>query len=228
MHPYLRASVLFPLFDMLCRNGPTLLTNLGLIRTSSHLLVAERRVHSSYAHTVVGQRAGSKDNTDHTLLNKDALATGLERLPAKNILRSLVLGSLFTTPYLFKPGYALLRRIANSRSPLLNPDTNPLLFGFIKPLVYDAFCAGRNQREIYKTRDTIKQMGFSGVILCYGRENVVDTSNKLKQRGSQASNEDADIHRWREGNLDTLDMIGEGDWLGVKYDLKWFNVQRHR
>ena len=29
---------------------------------------------------------------------------------------------------------------------------------------------------------------------------------------------DQDLELWKQGNLETLDMIGEGDFLGIKYD----------
>lgn len=197
---------------MLCRTGPTPFKHMELLRTTNVLIVTQRRLQSSY--TVVRQRAVAKDKSFAT----EAQLTGLERLPTKSILRSLTLGALFTTPYLFKPGFSVLRKVADSTSVFLNPDANPLLRAIIKPLIYDAFCAGRTKNEIYRTRDTIKRMGYSGVILCYGRENVIEALNNLAPDGNNhAASDDVEIEQWRNGNLDTLDMIGEGDWLGIKY-----------
>ncbi|KAF2174008.1 hypothetical protein M409DRAFT_62192 [Zasmidium cellare ATCC 36951] len=157
--------------------------------------------------------------SDYTVAPREAVvvpASGLERLPTVNILRNLLLGSLFTSPLLFRVGMTVLSGIANSRSALLNPDANPILRALVKPLVYDQFCAGTNQHEIYKTRDTIKRMGFSGIILCYGKEIQVSSSGGLHSTGRGDSNQSLEINMWRDGNLKTLDMVGEGDWLGMK------------
>lgn len=143
-------------------------------------------------------------------------ASGLERLPTVNILRNLLLGSLFTSPLLFRVGMTVLSGIANSRSAFLNPDANPVLRALVKPLVYDQFCAGTNQVEIYKTRDTIKRMGFSGIILCYGKEIQVSSSGEVRSTGKGNDDQALEINMWRDGNMKTLDMVGEGDWLGMK------------
>lgn len=140
----------------------------------------------------------------------------LRRLPTSSILRSLVLGSLFSSPLLFAPGLSVLQWIANSSSRILNPDQNPVLRAIIKPLIYDHFCAGTNWEEICRTRENIKFMGFRGVILCYGKE-AVSTSGGLHSTGSNLSSQNSEIDCWRDGNLKTLDMSGEGDWLGIKY-----------
>lgn len=141
----------------------------------------------------------------------------LKRLPTSQIMRSLILGTFFTTPILFQPGFSVLRSIANSRSKLLNPDLNPILRFIIKPFIYDQFCAGRDKIEVERTRDTIKSIGYSGVILCYGREIVVPSSNKLNHSGETTISANKEIEQWKNGNLNTLDMVGKGDWLGIKY-----------
>ncbi|CAK4030523.1 related to proline oxidase Put1 [Lecanosticta acicola] len=140
-------------------------------------------------------------------------ASGLERLPTWSLVRNLMLGSMFTSPLLFRVGFGMLDKIANSKSSLLNPDSNPILRAVVKPLIYDQFCAGTNQREIFKTRDFIRGMGYAGVILCYGKEIQISKSNELKSTGFAQNNE---IQQWKEGNLETLNMVGEGDWLGIK------------
>lgn len=60
----------------------------------------------------------------------------------------------------------------------------------------------------------IRGMGYSGVILCYGREIQVSSSNEL--RTTWDGEEKAEIEEWKKGNLETLDMVGEGDWIGIK------------
>ena len=124
-----------------------------------------------------------------------------------------MLGAFFSSPFLFKPGFAVLRFIANSNSRFLDVDSNPLLRAVFKPLLYDHFCAGRDHESIAKTRDCIKKTGYEGVILCYGKELVLSQASQTKDSEAHML---AEIEHWRKGNLETLSMMGEGDWLGIK------------
>ena len=137
----------------------------------------------------------------------------LSRLPTANLLRNLVLGAWFSSPLLFKPGLSLMRTIANSRSAILNPDSNPLVGAIVKLFIYNHFCAGTNKKEIDRTKAEAKRIGFSGIVLCYGKETGVADINS-----AQGGNERlmAEVAQWRDGNLETLDMIGRGDWMGMK------------
>ena len=97
--------------------------------------------------------------------------------------------------------------------------------------MYDHFCAGENKSEVTATIRRIKSMGFKGVILTYAREVVVDLSTGVEQgKGVQQVKEDSnvptrkvaetiideDIKAWREGVLETVGMVGEGDYLALK------------
>jgi proline dehydrogenase len=117
---------------------------------------------------------------------------------------------------LFRPGLAVFQTIANSKSPVLSPDRNPLLRACVKPLVYDQFCAGTNVAEIKKTSAGIKRLGFSGVVLCYGKEVQLDANNKPIGYDGKGPSMEAEVDEWRDGNLRTLAMMGAGDWLGMK------------
>src|ERR1700743_531788 len=88
----------------------------------------------------------------------------LARLSTSSILRTLLLSAFFNTPFLFRPGLAIFEKIANSRSPWLNPDRNPLLRAGIYHLVYKQFCAGRNQAEIERASSEIRRLGFSSIV----------------------------------------------------------------
>ena len=137
----------------------------------------------------------------------------LSRLPTANLMRNLVLGAWFSSPLLSKPGLSIMRTIANSRSAILNPDSNPLIRAIVKPFIYNHFCAGTNKTEIDGTKAEAKRIGFSGIILCYGKETGV-ADLESSQGGVERLM--AEVARWRDGNLETLDMIGKGDWLGMK------------
>ena len=95
----------------------------------------------------------------------------------------------------------------------MNPDLNPVLRALIKPFIYDQFCAGTNRTEIQSTIDGIQRLGFAGVILCYAKE--IQLNEQGAALGSQGKRE-ADIQRWLDGNLETLDMLHDGNWLGIK------------
>lgn len=129
-----------------------------------------------------------------------------------NLLRNLVLGAWFSSPLLFKPGLSIMRTIANSRSAILNPDRNPLVGAVVKLFIYDHFCAGTNKREIDRTKAEAKQIGFSGIILCYGKETGAVDCEESNADEKLAT----EVKQWEDGNLLTLDMIGSGDWLGMK------------
>ena len=144
----------------------------------------------------------------------------LARLPTASIFRSLLLGAFFSSSILFTPGFALLKKIANSPSRVLNPDKNPLLRAVVKPFVYDHFCAGTNRVEIRGRISQIKSLGFSGVILCYGKEIQIQkpSSSLVDDLHCSHGAFDQELELWKQGNLETLDMIGDGDYLGIKYD----------
>jgi len=111
--------------------------------------------------------------------------------------------------------------MANSKSVILNPDKNRLVDGLMRVLFYNHFCAGSSDSEVRKTVSTMKEMGFKGVILGYAREVIVDpaaTREEAAGSGSTKSIESA-IDQWRDGNLRSLPMIGNGDFLAVKYVL---------
>lgn len=217
-------------------SGPPLCAAKSAIHRPWHVLLDSPdrfllRQASSVVTRHVPNRCSSSSSTTGALTNRyteagapdNAATLGrltsscLERLPTSSILRSLLLGYFFSSPILLKPGFAILRRIADSKSSLLNPDLNPLLRAVLRPLLYDQFCAGTNRNEISRTKQTIKNIGYSGIILCYGKEIQFSRSAELRSMDHDTSQQNVEITEWRDGNLRTLDMIGSGDWLGIKY-----------
>lgn len=110
-----------------------------------------------------------------------------------------------------------MKKIADSKSWLLDADRNPLVRAVLLPLIYKQFCAGRNKKEINETIASIKKMGYNGVILCYAREITID-ENDSSQPLSQSSEATIveNVKAWREGNLKTLESVGKGDYIGIK------------
>jgi proline dehydrogenase len=156
----------------------------------------------------------SRQSNDSSVEERKQQPSQLHRISTVNLIRNIVLGKVFTSPFLFKYGVACLSKIANSRSAILDPDRNALLRAVIKPLIYDHFCAGTNKLEIKKTLDYLKTMGFKGVILIYSKEIPAMPVEELRELESVARDEDIDI--WRDGNVRTLDMVEPGDYVGIK------------
>lgn len=88
----------------------------------------------------------------------------------------------------------------------------------IYPLVYKHFCAGRNKAEVHSTVADIKEIGYSGVILCYSKEVMARLDESSQQVVDDASDDRTlqDIEDWKQGNLLTLSTVDPGDYIGVK------------
>lgn len=134
-----------------------------------------------------------------------------------HLLRSLLLGYCFASPRLLKISLKLMKWIINSKSPFLNPDRNIILRSAIRRLIYDHFCAGTTPVEVKQKVAEIKNVGFSGVILGFSREIVVDDYEG--KDGIKGSNhiEQKCVEEWLQANLDTLNLIGPGDFMNIKY-----------
>lgn len=144
----------------------------------------------------------------------------MARLPTKLLLRSLLLTSLMSSKLFLKPALAVLNVVTNSKSTILNPDRNPILNKLLRWTVYDHFCAGTNRVEVSKTVADVKRIGYQGVILGYSREIVLDPNEKLA-RDETGSTTYSDkcyemVEEWKNGTLETLGMVGPGDFLAVK------------
>lgn len=144
----------------------------------------------------------------------------MARLPTKLIVRSLVLTSLMSSKHFMTLALALLNVLSSSNSAFLNPDRNRALNKILRWTVYNHFCAGTNHEEVSKTVAEIKQIGYQGVILGYSKEIVVDPNEKFAcdKSGSTAYNEKCHrmVEDWKNSTLETLRMIGPGDFLAVK------------
>lgn len=147
--------------------------------------------------------------------------SAMSRLPTKLLLRSLVLTSLMSSRLFLKPALAILSIVTNSKSTLLNPDRNPVLNKLLRWTVYDHFCAGTNREEVSKTVAEIKKIGYQGIILGYSKEIVLDPNEKLAHDDAGSATYGNKcyemIEEWKKGTLETLRMIGPGDFLAVKY-----------
>ncbi|KAL2022112.1 hypothetical protein VTK56DRAFT_6156 [Thermocarpiscus australiensis] len=112
--------------------------------------------------------------------------------------------------------------LANATSPALNPDRNPLLRFFLKKTFYAQFCAGESAAEVRRTIDSLKRLGFSGVILGYAKEVVLTgaQAEELASRGSEAATEECirtEIDPWATGTMETVLLASPGDFVALKF-----------
>ena len=76
--------------------------------------------------------------------------------------------------------------------------------------------------EVKRTVKGLKEMGYKGVILGYGREIVLQKDNTLEACSAPSTsvdeqrNEDM-VQAWKEGNLKTVEMAEEGDFIALKF-----------
>lgn len=177
------------------------------------------------AHTAIFRRYRSSKQSFHDAALTPGVQAPLEissmaRLPTKLVVRSLVLTSLMSSKLFMKPALTLLHLLSTSKSPVLNPDRNFLLNKLLRWTVYNHFCAGANREEVSKTVADIKRIGYQGVILGYSKEIVLDQNEAVAQdaTGSTTYSEKCYemVEQWKEGTLETLRMVGAGDFLAVK------------
>jgi hypothetical protein len=112
--------------------------------------------------------------------------------------------------------------LANTTSPVLNPDRNPLLRFFLKKTFYAQFCAGEAAPEVRRTIESLKRIGFGGVILGYARE-VVLTDAQMKDLASCGTGTTAEecirteITPWANGTMETVVLASPGDFVALKF-----------
>ncbi|CAG8361121.1 unnamed protein product [Penicillium salamii] len=146
--------------------------------------------------------------------------SSMARLPTRFLLRSLLLTSLMTSKMFLRPALALMSVLSTSKSALLNPDRNIALNKLLRWTVYNHFCAGANKKEVSRTVADVKKIGYQGVILGYSREIVLDHNEQVSGDGSSATQYSKKcyemVDEWKNGTLETLQMVGPGDFLAVK------------
>lgn len=112
--------------------------------------------------------------------------------------------------------------LAHSKSPILSPDSNPLLRLFLKHTFYRQFCAGETPAEVEHTISGLKSMGFKGVVLGYAKEVVLTKEQKdnLAGCGHGAAAEACirdEINPWAKGTLETVRLTSPGDFVALKF-----------
>lgn len=159
----------------------------------------------------------------------------LSRMPTGMFLRSLLISTISSKRLLLLPALSILTFISKpNRGFLFNADKNPILHAILKKTFYEQFCAGENEAETKRAMQRIKDLGFRGVILTYARETVFDaktntgygqglddmnitTAGKEQAAKSSEAKFDANIDAWTKGSLASIDLLGDDDYLALKY-----------
>lgn len=141
-------------------------------------------------------------------------ARPLKNVSTPALLRSIMLSEVFARPRIATLGMKMLKRLTASRQPFLDPDRNWMLNRVLRATIYDHFCGGWKHDQIQDCLDQIKRVGYSGVILQYAREVV---AHDLAESSSAVDVSAQQIQQWHEGNMQTLSMLGAGDYTSVKY-----------
>ncbi|KAJ5487689.1 hypothetical protein N7530_001989 [Penicillium desertorum] len=154
----------------------------------------------------------------------------LSVLPARVLLRSLLVSTISSKRFLLIPALSLMSFLSKpNRIWLFDVDRNPILHGILKTTFYNQFCAGENGAECRSTIREMKEMGFRGMILTYAAETVFDHSTQaqngqgiaaLKSENGDVSVEASgpcpSIEAWREGTVETIYMTEAEDYIAVK------------
>jgi hypothetical protein len=112
--------------------------------------------------------------------------------------------------------------LAHTKSPLFNPDRNPILHFLLKKTFYAQFCAGETPPEVRASIVALKDIGFEGVILGHAREVVLSKEDVKdldagKDSADQAALGAEEIATWKRNTIDTVDLAQAGDFVALKF-----------
>ncbi|KAL4966439.1 putative proline oxidase Put1 [Aspergillus stella-maris] len=164
--------------------------------------------------------SSSSTNTRHDLLPR--LSTPKEWplavLPTSTLIYSVLFTSVMSSP-LLNPSLGMLKYVIDSRSSFLHPAKNPVTRRILRSTIYHHFCAGENEIEVRRSVQRMKALGFKGVTLGYARESVAKINVKDPAVPAAVKQEALDlaVDEWKEGNIRTLKMIGDGDCMNIKF-----------
>jgi proline dehydrogenase len=150
--------------------------------------------------------------------NMRSVPTPLAVLPLAAIVRSLLVTSISSSKLMLPPSLWAMSALAHTKSPLLSPDHNPLLRALIKRTFYAQFCAGESRQEVRRTISALKDVGFTGVVLGYAKEVVLDETGvaDLAAAREDAGCVDTQVRPWAEGTMETVVLAQPGDFVALK------------
>ncbi|RMZ92140.1 hypothetical protein DV736_g622, partial [Chaetothyriales sp. CBS 134916] len=159
-------------------------------------------------------------------------SSAMSCLPLVTLIRSYIITSVSSYPRILRPSLAALSFLANSKSPILSPDTNPLLRFLLKRTFYAQFCAGETPSETRTTIASLKEMGYKGIVLGHAKE-VVMTKAEVDALDSSADGEvqdqinQSEISSWKQSTLATIELANEDDFVALKFSGAGRQALRH-
>lgn len=201
---------------------PCMLTN-----NPGHLLSVRLNSSRSTAVPQVAirhQLVHSTNSQAHTFKQKYPLSI----LSTRDLVRSLFISTISSNSFLLTPALHTLSFLCKPfGGPLLDVDRNPVLRKILKTTFYDQFCAGENPTETKLCAQRLKNLGFEGIILTYGKESLHDDDAKTTYIPGESSATrttateqevglDPAISRWKVGIMETIDSVGSGDYIAFK------------
>ena len=143
-------------------------------------------------------------------------------LPLPSLIRSYLITSISSYKTLLRPSMAVLSFLCHSKSPLLNPDTSPLLRSALKKTFYAQFCAGETPAEVRSTISGLKSLGYKGVIMGHAKEVVLSEEDAASLDSSVDCAEQErcnaeDIERWKSNTIATIDLAQKDDFVALKF-----------
>ncbi|KAI1819878.1 proline dehydrogenase [Xylaria intraflava] len=196
---------------------------------------AQRRIHNSSTrsstpasdrlHVPTSPSVGSlptEVSVDSSPIPTMPKTAPLSVLPLATLLRTLASTTISSSPVLLPPSLAIMSVLAHSNQALLNPDKNPFLRWFLKKTFYAQFCAGENAVEVRRTIDSLKRLGFTGVILGYAREVVLTEAQTHNLSSCSEGPVVEECYRneilpWEAGNIETIELAQPGDFVALKF-----------
>ncbi|KAL1963677.1 hypothetical protein VTN77DRAFT_7881 [Rasamsonia byssochlamydoides] len=210
---------------------------IGLSRNELSASIQSLRIPIRHTHHQVNSRQSPSSSTAGTAstgtypgtkiaAQPEKPASPLSILPLSEVIRSLSVTTISSVPLFLGPTLATLSFLANSKSALLDPDRNGILNFLLRKTLYAQFCAGENPPAVKKCIKELKRMGYSGVILGYGKEVVMD-EDEASAVGTQTldSRDDAAVQErntrevlaWKDGTMKTVELAEEGDFVALKF-----------
>ncbi|OJD17085.1 hypothetical protein AJ78_02786 [Emergomyces pasteurianus Ep9510] len=135
----------------------------------------------------------------------------LEKMPTLALFRSIVMQAAMSQPYIMGAASAMAQRNIRVLT------GNFILRFLLDKIFYAQFCAGNTESEIKQTINSLKALGFKGVITSYAREvdlsNVAENANEAKNQSVHQGH----VAQWLEGTLKGVHYSNPGDFVALKF-----------
>lgn len=138
----------------------------------------------------------------------------LSIMPTSMLLRTLTVTTFLSFPRLVGLCLPAMERLSRTQAWLICPDKNPFLKSLIKVAFYNNFAAGENEAQVQQAVARLKAMGCYGVILGYARETMAEHADCNRTPDDNLTRKQ--IEQWKAGNLRTVGMVSETDFVGIK------------